>query len=181
MQSTVGAARTFVLPLWGPNGVKNAALDATEALFTHIVRFYVHVLLGESSPWARVPKRDKETKQVLFDPETGEIKMRAPTADEVLTRGEALTVSTDAHPDPPYDLSAVPGAAKAPVVFRRAAIKRAIGLVKAYRSSLTRWERRGRRGRMPGEPTVDRFPVTIYQGLGLIVREPLRSFLKVKL
>ena len=56
MQGTVGAARTLVLPLWGPNGVKNAALDATEALFTQVVRFYVHVLLVEPSPWARVPK-----------------------------------------------------------------------------------------------------------------------------
>lgn len=34
---------------------------------------------------------------------------------------------------------------------------------------------------MPGMPTVERFPVTIYQGLGFIVRGPLRSFLKVKL
>jgi hypothetical protein len=34
---------------------------------------------------------------------------------------------------------------------------------------------------MPGIPAVERFPVTIYQGLGLIVRDPLRSFLKVKL
>jgi hypothetical protein len=38
MHGTVGAARTLVL--WGANGVKNAALDATEVLFTRVVRFY---------------------------------------------------------------------------------------------------------------------------------------------
>jgi hypothetical protein len=67
MPGTVGAARTLVLPLWGPNGVKNAALDATEALFTQVVRFYVHVLLVQPSPWARVPKRDKHTGAVVAD------------------------------------------------------------------------------------------------------------------
>lgn len=177
----IQAARTMILPLWGPNGVKNAALEQTQALFEQLVAFYISVLIREQSLWDKVPKRDKQTKQVLFDPETGEIKRRAPAAEDVLTRVEALTVKTKAHPDPPYDLKAVPGAAKAPVVFRRAVIKRAIGLVKAYRSNLTRWERRGRRGRMPGMPTVGGFPVTVYQGLGLIVRDPLRSFLKVKL
>ena len=165
--------------MWGQNAVKNEALEQTHALFEELVAFYISALIREARLWDKVPQRDMQTKQVLFDPETGEIRMRAPTADEVLTRAEALTVKTHAHPDPSYDLSAVPGAARAPVVFRRAAIKRAIGLVKAYRSNLARWERRGRRGRMPGMPAVERFPVTIYQGLGLVVREPLRSFLKV--
>jgi hypothetical protein len=41
------SVRTLVLPLWGPNGVKNAALEATERLFGRIVSFYVSVLLAE--------------------------------------------------------------------------------------------------------------------------------------
>jgi putative transposase len=121
-------------PLWGPNGVKHEALEQTQSLFAQLVAFYVPVLIRERRLWGKVPKRDKETMQVLFDSETGEIKMRAATADEVLTRVEAITVKTKAHPDPPYDLGTVSGAANVPVVFRRAAIKRAIGLVKAYRT-----------------------------------------------
>ncbi|CAB1130047.1 conserved protein of unknown function [Candidatus Hydrogenisulfobacillus filiaventi] len=177
----VQAVRTMILPLWGPNGVKHAALEQTQALFERLVAFYLAVLIREPGLWDKVPKRDQQTRRVLFDPETDEIRMRAPTAKEVLTRVEAVTVKTRAHPDPSHDLQAVPGAAKAPVVFRRAAIQRAIGLVRAYRSNLARWERRGRKGRMPGPPVVGRFPITVYRGQGLIVRSPLRSFLKVKL
>jgi hypothetical protein len=88
---------------------------------------------------------------------------------------------TLAHPDPPYDRGAVPGAARAPVVFRRAAIKRAVGLVKAYRSHLARWERQGRQGRMPEAPAVERLPVTASQGVGLIARTPQWSYRKVRL
>ena len=149
-------------------------------LFGRIVSFYVPVLLTEPSLWEKVPRRDRKTHALVCDPETGEILMRKPKADDVLTRAEALTFVTQAHPAPPYDLASVPGASEAPTVFRRAAIKRAIGLVSSYRSNLVRWEKRGRKGRMPGSPTVERFPVTIDQGLGAVVREPLRSFWRLK-
>jgi IS605 OrfB family transposase len=174
------AIKTLILPLWGLNGVKNAALEATEALFGRIVQFYIGVLLAKASPWEPVPRRDRKTGALKVDPETGEVLTRRPSADEVLTRVEALTLATAAHPTPPHDLASLPGARAAPTVFRRAAIKRAIGLVSSHRSNLERWERLGRKGRMPGLPTVERFPVTIYQGLGLIVRAPLRSYLRVK-
>jgi len=174
------SVRTLILPLWGPNGVKNAALEETERLFGRIVSFYVSVLLAEPTVWERVPRRDKTTRALLYDPETGEILLREPTADEVLSKVEALTLVTDAHPSPPYDLASLEGAREAPTVFRRAAIKRAIGLVATHRSLLGRWERQGRKGKMPGLPTVERFPVTIYQGLGALVREPLRSYLRLK-
>jgi hypothetical protein len=178
------AVRTLILPLWGPNGVKNAALEATEDLFGQVVRFYVTVLLTEETLWDKTPRRDRETGRLLADPETGEIRMRRPTADEVLTRAEAVTLATRAHPAPSHDLAWVPGAREAPTVFRRAAIQRAIGLVSSYRSSLARWERRGRKGRPPGMPSVERFPVTIYQGLGFLVHDDpatRRSFLRIKL
>ncbi|MCL6596058.1 MAG: hypothetical protein K6V73_07585, partial [Firmicutes bacterium] len=81
----VDAARTMVLPLWGSNGVKNKALEQTQALFEKIIAFYIPVFMQQTNLWDKVPKRDKETRAILFDPETGEIKMRAPTADDVLT------------------------------------------------------------------------------------------------
>ena len=44
----VRSMKTVILPLWGPNGVKNAALEETEHLFFgRIVSFYVPVLLAE--------------------------------------------------------------------------------------------------------------------------------------
>lgn len=170
--------KTAILPLWGPNGVKSAALDATEAPFGATVAFYARVLLAEDALWAKVPKRDGG--RILADPETGEVRARRPTADEVLTRAEALTLVTAAHDAPPYDLAQISGAREAPTVFRRAAIKRAIGLVSSHRSNLARWERRGEKGRMPGLPQVERLPVTICQGLGVVGREPLRSYLRLK-
>ena len=175
------ATKTLILPLWGANAVKNVALDATEDLFGQVVRFYVGVLLAERAPWERLPRRDRTTGLLQVDLDTGEVRTRRPSADEILTRVEAFTLVTAAHPAPPYDLASIPGARKAPTVFRRAAIKRAIGLVASHRSNLARWERLGRRGPVPGLPTVERFPVTLYQGLGMIVRRPLRSYLRVKL
>lgn len=76
----VQAVRTMILPLWGPNGVKHAALEQTQALFERLVAFYLAVLIREPGLWDKVPKRDQQTRRVLFDPETGEIRMRAPTA-----------------------------------------------------------------------------------------------------
>jgi hypothetical protein len=106
---------------------------------------------------------------------------RHPTAHEVRTAAEAITLATRNHPNPAHDLASVPGVRQAAVVFCHAAIHRAIGLVKAYRSNLARWERQGRRVPMPGLATVERFSVTVYQGLGRIVRVPQRSYLKIKL
>jgi putative transposase len=165
----------MILPLWGPNGVKNAALEQTQAVFESLVAFYVAVLMREPGLWDKVPKRDRQTGTVLFDPETGEIRLRAPTADAVLTRAAALTVKTSAHPDPSYDLAAVPGAARAPVVFRRAAIKRAIGLVRSHRSNLARWERRGGPGTDAGDARHAILPGHGVPGFGLDRAGPAAS------
>ena len=110
----VRSMKTVILPLWEPNGVKSAALEETEHLFGRIVSFYVPVLFAEPSLWEKVPRRDEKTHALVCDPETGEILMRKPKADDVLTRAEALTFVTQAHPAPPYDLASVPGASEAP-------------------------------------------------------------------
>jgi uncharacterized protein (TIGR02688 family) len=110
------------------------------------------------SPWSRVHRRDKHTGTVVVDPQTGEIVTRQPTAHGVLTAAEAITIATRDHPNPAHDRASVPGARQAPVVFRRTAIHRAIGLVKAYRSNLARmpstrrmgWRRRQNVRRAPG-------------------------------
>ena len=87
------------------------------------------------------------------------------------------TLSATAHP-----LSILPGAENAPVVFRRAAINRAIGMVKSYRSNRKRWEAlpEHKRGKPPAIPTIRSLPVTLYKGMALLVRAESRSFLKVK-
>jgi hypothetical protein len=75
------SVRTLLLPLWGPNGVTNAALEATERLFGRIVSFYVSVLLAEPTVWEKAARRDKKTRALVYDPETGEIlcESRPPT------------------------------------------------------------------------------------------------------
>ena len=84
----VRSMKTVTLPLWGPNGVKNAALEETEHLVGRIVSFYVPVLLAEPSLWEKVPRRDEKNHALVCDPETGEILMRKPKADDVLTRAD---------------------------------------------------------------------------------------------
>ncbi len=89
---------------------------------------------------------------------------------------------TEKHPAPAYPLSTIPGAEDAPVVFRRAAINRATGMAKSYRSHHKRWEAlpESRRGKAPAIPAVRSMPVTLYQGMGILVRGEARSFLRVK-
>lgn len=115
--------KTLILPLLDANTGKLEALRSTEALFTEIVGFYLDILLTQPAFWNKV---------VAVDPQTGEIlSERAPTNKDILTRLEVVTVATDAHPAPAYPLAAIPGAEGAPVVFRRAAISRAIGMAKS--------------------------------------------------
>ncbi|MCY0879382.1 MAG: hypothetical protein OWU84_10635 [Firmicutes bacterium] len=168
------AIKTLILPLLDANPGKLEALASTEALFTQMVQFYMDILLTNPSFW---------DKALQVDPETGEIRSeRASTNQDILTRLEFATVSTLAHPDPPDPLSILPGAEDAPVVFRRAAINRTIGLAKSYRSNRKRWESlpENRRGKPPAIPTVRSLPATFYQGMALLARETSRSFLKVK-
>ncbi|WP_430626330.1 RNA-guided endonuclease TnpB family protein [Sulfobacillus thermotolerans] len=168
------AMKTLILPLLDANPGKLEALESTEALFSQMVQFYLNILLTTPLFWDTVVKVDPATGEILSE--------RAPTSKDILTRLEFATVSTPAHTHPSYPLSNVPGAEDAPVVFRRAAINRAIGIAKSYRANRKRWESlpEHRRGKAPAIPTVRSMPVTLYQGMGLLVREETRSFLRVK-
>jgi IS605 OrfB family transposase len=162
------------LPLLDANTGKLEALAATEALFTQMVQFYLDILLNQPSFWDKVVKVDIPTGKILAE--------RAPTSKDILTRLETATVVTEQHPTPASPLSVLPGAEAAPALFRRAAINRAIGLAKSYRSNRRRWETLAehRRGKAPAIPAVRSMPVTLYKGMGLLVREETRSFLRVK-
>lgn len=168
------AIKTLILPLLDANPGKLAALASTESLFTDMVGFYLDVLLSHSAFWDKVREIDPTTGEILSE--------RAPTNKDILTRLECATIATPAHPAPSLPLSVLFGAEAAPVVLRRAAINRAIGMAKSYRFHRKRWEAlpADRRGKAPGVPTVRSLPVTLYQGMALLVREAQRSFLKVK-
>ena len=66
-----------------------------------------------------MPRRDRATRALQVDRDSGEIRTRRSTADGVLTQVEELTLATPALPAQPYDLAPIPGARKAPTVFRR--------------------------------------------------------------
>lgn len=168
------AVKTLILPLLDANPGKREALTATETLFTQMVQFYLDILLNQPSFWDKVVEGDIQTGAILSE--------QIPTNKDILTRLEFATISTATHPIPPHPLSGLPGAEAAPVLFRRAAINRAIGLAKSYRATRRRWETRAahRRGKAPTIPTVRSMPVTLYQGMSLLVREETRSFLRVK-
>jgi hypothetical protein len=139
-----------------------------------ITRFYLNLLLAKPVFWEPVRAVDSQTGAIR--------SQRAATNQDILTRLEFATVVTDKHPAPAYPLSAIPGAEDAPVVFRRAAIHRAIGMAKSYRTNRQRWAAlpESRRGKAPPVPTVRSMPVTLYKGMPLLVRKDTRSFLKVK-
>jgi putative transposase len=155
------AIKTLILPLLDANTGKQAALESTEALFTDMVRFYREILPTHPAFWDKVVKVDSQTDEILSE--------QVPTNKDILTRLEFATVSTATHPVPTHPLSVLPGADDAPVVFRRAAINRAIGLAKSYRTHRKRWEAlpTHRRGKAPAVPTVRAMPVTLYQGMAL--------------
>ncbi len=133
-----------------------------------------NILVKDGSFWKKVTKVNLDTGEIVGE--------RAPTRKDILTRLEFATVETKAHPTPAYLLSTLAGGADAPIAFRRAAINRAIGLVQGYRSNLRRYDKlpANRRGKPPSLPTVTLMPVTLYKGMGLLVREERRSFLKAK-
>jgi len=168
------AVKTLILPLLDANTGKREALAATESLFTKMVRFYLDILLTNPSCWDKVMKVNTKTGEILSE--------RSPDNKHILTRLEFATTSTPAHPTPTHPLSILPGGEDAPTEFRRAAINRAIGMAKSYRSNRKRWESlpTSRRGKPPAIPAVRSMPVTLYKGMALLVREETRSFLSVK-
>jgi putative transposase len=139
----------------GANTEKRAALDATVEQLTAARAFYIDFFLAHAEKFAeRVP---------YYSEKHLEMRERAPSAHELLTWAEAHTVATKDHPSPWEGWNFTERFAQMPFVYRRSAIKDAIGKVRSYLSNRAHWEKSGDKKGKPGPPGARDHP-TLYQG-----------------
>ena len=139
----------------GANTEKRAALDATVEQLTAARAFYIDFFLAHADKFAeRVP---------YYSEKHLEMRERAPSAHELLTWAEAHTVATKDHPSPWEGWNFTERFAQMPFVYRRSAIKDAIGKVRSYLSNRAQWEKSGAKQGEPGLPGARDHP-TLYQG-----------------
>jgi transposase len=92
------------------------------------------------------------------------MRTRAISAHELLTWAESCTVETKEHPHPWVGWNFTEAFPEMPFVYRRSAIKDAIGKVRSYLSNRANWEKRSKHKKgKPGRPGATDHP-TLYQG-----------------
>jgi transposase len=156
------AARSTILQLdlspracGGANTEKRAALQQTSAILTEARAFFLDFLLTHNEKLTE--------KLVYYSEKHQELRERLLSAEELRSWLEQCTVSTKAHPHVPaeWDFKArFPGM---PAPVRRAAMKEAKGLARAYLTTLTTWQKSGKKKGRPGLPGAADHP-TFYQG-----------------
>jgi transposase len=139
----------------GVNTGKRAHLTATAEVLTQARAFYLDFFLAHAENLA---------EQVTYYSEKHlEMRTRALSPNELQTWAEAHTVATREHPTPWEGWSFSERFPRMPFVYRRAAIKDAIGKARAYLSSLSRWEKSGKKAGRPGLPGAANHPM-LYEG-----------------
>jgi hypothetical protein len=139
----------------GVNTGKRAHLTATAEVLTQARAFYLDFFLAHAENLA---------EQVTYYSEKHlEMRTRALSPNELQTWAEAHTVATREHPTPWEGWSFSERFPRMPFVYRRAAIKDAIGKARAYLSSLARWEKSGKKAGRPGLPGAANHPM-LYEG-----------------
>lgn len=139
----------------GANAGKRAYLDATAAILNQARAFYLDFFLAHAEMLAE--------RVSYYSEKHLEMRTRAISPDELLTRAEACTVATHEHPHPWKGWNFSERFAGMPVVYRRTAIKDAIGKARASLSQHANWEKSGKKRGKPGVPGAANYP-TLYQG-----------------
>src|SRR6266849_9086461 len=143
------ATRTTKLPLdlgkrrdGGANTGKRAALAATVEVLNAARSFYIDFFLAHA---------EKLSERVSYYSEKHlELRTRAISANELLTWAEGCTVATGEHPHPWEGWNFSERFPGMPFVYRRAAIKDAIGKARSYLSHRANWEKSGKKRGKPG-------------------------------
>jgi putative transposase len=139
----------------GANSGKRAYLEATADVLTQARAFYLDFFLAHA---------EKLAERVTYYSEKHlEMRTRAISPNELLTWAEAHTVETRDHPHPWEGWNFSERFPAMPFVYRRAAIKDAIGKARSYVSLLSSWEKSGKQKGKPGLPGAGNHP-TLYQG-----------------
>ena len=119
--------KTVLLKVYEPNEGKKKCLDRVIELYANTLDFYLDVIkkagIYRIVSLARKKKEGKSGKK----------------SNWALNLLEELTISTPAHPNPPYP---IPFSVR--VDIRRSAINQAIGMVSSYVSNLKNWYEEGK-------------------------------------
>ncbi len=132
--------KTVLLKIYKPNKEKRELLDRTLSLYAEVLKFYLEVIR-----------------------KAGIYRIISLSKKQALTFLESITVSTKAHPNPPFPIEEK---IKTPVQtnIRRSAINRAYGMVKSYVSNLKNWYKEGKElgHKKPSYPNPKNFSLTYY-------------------
>ncbi len=139
----------------GANSSKRASLVATAEVLTQARAFYLDFFLAHAEKLAE--------RVTYYSEKYQERRTRAISSNELLTWAETSTVATHDHPTPWEGWNFTERFPQMPFVYRRAAIKDAIGKARSYLSSLSRWEKSGKAHGKPGLPGATNHP-TLYEG-----------------
>jgi putative transposase len=139
----------------GANTGKRAYLDATGAILNQARAFYLDFFLAHAQKLAE--------RVSYYSEKHLEMRTRPISANELLTWAEGCTVATGEHPHLWEGWNFSERFAGMPVVYRRAAIKDAIGKARSYLSQRANWEASGKPGGKPGVPGAANHP-TLYEG-----------------
>jgi len=140
----------------GVNTGKRAYLNATADVLNQARAFYIDFFLTHAEKIAeRVP---------YYSAKHLEMRERSISPNELLTWAEFCTVATKDHPHPWTGWSFRERFPGMPFVYRRAAIKDAIGKARSYLSHLSNWQKSGKKRGRPGLPGAANHP-TLYEGV----------------
>lgn len=143
----------------GANPGKRAYLEATAEVLTQARAFYLDFFLVHAEKLAE--------RVSYYSEKHRERRERAISPNELLTWAESCTVVTPEHPQPWLGWNFSERFPQMPFVYRRAAIKDAIGKARSYLSNRARWQASGKRKGEPGLPGASNHP-TLYQGTILL-------------
>ena len=139
----------------GANNGKRAYLDATAEVLNQARAFYLDFFLAHA---------EKLAERVAYYSEKHlEMRSRAISPNELLTWAEAHTVETREHSHPWKGWNFSERFPSMPFIYRRAAIKDAIGKARSYLSNYANWEKSAQKRGKPGSPGAANHP-TLYDG-----------------
>ncbi len=139
----------------GANPGKREHLAVTVEILNAARGFYLDFFLAHP---------DKLTERVeVISKKTGEVREGVISADNLLTWAEFQTIETAEHPDPLPDWNFSQAFPDFPNRYRRSVMKDVIGKARGYLTTLTKWQRSGKKKGKPGIPTASNHP-TLYAG-----------------
>ncbi len=139
----------------GANTSKRTYLEVTAEVLNQARAFYLDFFLTHAEKLAQ--------RVSYYSEKHGEMRSRAISPNELLTWAEFSTVVTKEHPHPWEGWNFSERFSDMPFVYRRAAIKDAIGKARSYLSHHAHWQASGKKKGKPALPGAANHP-SLYEG-----------------